>query len=539
MKRIRKIEFINHPILNNLKLDFCDNDGNPLDTIIFAGENGTGKTTILSEIHKITTDQFEHEVILEIENNGVVTTLHYFKEKFQDSFMQMVKVNGGKPHYKIDYSFRKEYRMSGLFSTVDINFVADQIRSVTTKDLDLPDEDFQSSTDLATNINQLLVDIQYLDDDLLAQTYKEYKSKGWDTNKIEVKNRMSRFLSAFTFMFDNLEFSHICNNNEDLEDKLFGKGYKDIIFKKNGKDVSIRDLSSGEKQIIYRGCFILKNIQLLNDAFICIDEPEISMHPVWQERILDYYKNMLIDENGVQTSQLFVATHSPFVIHNENRKNDKVIILNVDENKNISVSEEEKFYNCSSIEIVKQAFNTEKFKQLISSKPIVFLEGRTDEKYFNKAIETFRYKNLPFEFKWIGHLDEKGQEVNTGKDALNKAYHFLKAHNRDMKFVLLYDNDANKITSSENNIIIYSLPKYEDKVMNCGIENILITDSLNLNSFYEEKIKKHDYGEITTIKKFKKMEFCEYICSLPKNDLIQILENVKKEIDKLIEIISK
>ena len=246
-----------------------------------------------------------------------------------------------------------------------------------------------------------------------------------------------------------------------------------------------------------------------------------------------------IDENGVQTSQLFVATHSPFVIHNENRKNDKVIILNVDENKNISVSEEEKFYNCSSIETVKQAFNTEKFKQLISSKPIVFLEGRTDEKYFNKAIETFRYKNLPFEFKWIGHLDEKGQEVNTGKDALNKAYHFLKAHNRDMKFVLLYDNDANKITSSENNIIIYSLPKYEDKVMNCGIENILITDSLNLNSFYEEKIKKHDYGEITTIKKFKKMEFCEYICSLPENDLIQILENVKKEIDKLIEIISK
>ena len=539
MKRIKKIEFINHPILNNLKLDFCDSDGNAFDTIIFAGENGTGKTTILSEIHKITTDQFEHEVILEIENNGVATTLHYFKEKFQDSFMQMVKVNGGQPHYKIDYSFRNEYRMSGLFSTVDINFVADQIRSVTTKDLDVPDEDFQSSTDLATNINQLLVDIQYLDDDLLAQTYKEYKSKGWDTNKIEVKNRMSRFLSAFTFMFVNLEFSHICNNNEDLEDNPFGKGYKDIIFKKNGKDVSIRDLSSGEKQIIYRGCFILKNIQLLNDVFICIDEPEISMHPVCQERILDYYKNMLIDENGVQTSQLFVATHSPFVIHNENRKNDKVIILNADENKNICVSEEEKFYNCSSIETVKKAFNTEKFKQLISSKPIVFLEGRTDEKYFKKAVEVFKYKDLPFEFKWIGHIDEKGQEVNTGKDALNKAYHFLKAHNRDMKFVLLYDNDANKITSSENNIITYSLPKYEDKVMNCGIENILTIDSLNLAPFYDEKIKDGDYGEITVIKKFKKMEFCEHICSLQKNDLIQILENLKIEIDKLIEIISK
>ena len=47
MNKIRKITFNNHPILNNLCLDFCDSDGNAVDTVIIAGENGCGKSTIL------------------------------------------------------------------------------------------------------------------------------------------------------------------------------------------------------------------------------------------------------------------------------------------------------------------------------------------------------------------------------------------------------------------------------------------------------------------------------------------------------------
>ena len=40
MFKIRKVEFINHPILGNLTLDFCDARGHAVDTVIFAGENG-------------------------------------------------------------------------------------------------------------------------------------------------------------------------------------------------------------------------------------------------------------------------------------------------------------------------------------------------------------------------------------------------------------------------------------------------------------------------------------------------------------------
>lgn len=40
------------------------------------------------------------------------------------------------------------------------------------------------------------------------------------------------------------------------------------------------------------------------------------------------------------------------------------------------------------------------------------------------------------------------------------------------------------------------------------------------------------------IEEFDKMEFCNYICSLPKEQLKTIFANIKLEIDKVKEIFS-
>lgn len=47
--RLKSLRIINNPKLNDLYLDFTVN-GKVQDTIIFAGDNGCGKTTILDEI---------------------------------------------------------------------------------------------------------------------------------------------------------------------------------------------------------------------------------------------------------------------------------------------------------------------------------------------------------------------------------------------------------------------------------------------------------------------------------------------------------
>ena len=68
---------------------------------------------------------------------------------------------------------------------------------------------------------------------------------------------------------------------------------------------------------------------------------------IWK-KILDYYKSIFTNEAGIQTSQIFVVTHSPFIIHNPQRKNDKVIVLGRDKDGCISVKDKPEYYKCTS-----------------------------------------------------------------------------------------------------------------------------------------------------------------------------------------------
>jgi hypothetical protein len=379
----------------------------------------------------------------------------------------------------------------------------------------------RSDSNLPTKINQLLVDIQALDDAEIAKKLRENPTMAY--SNIDVDERMNRFKNAFSKIFDNLEYSGIDNRN----------GEKVVLFKKNDELIPIGSLSSGEKQIVYRGCFLLRDINALSGAFVFIDEPEISLHPLWQIKIMDYYRNIFSNNAGLQTSQMFVVTHSPFIIHNENRKNDKVIILARNNDGQIIVRNQPEFYKCSSVELVKEAFNIDFYKE---GQQTVYLEGRTDEKYFNKALEVFDY-TVPFSFKWVGYLKENGQEENTGKDALNKAYQFLVGRNLPEKNVCLFDCDTGRSHTMKNNVYIRTIPLFANsKNMKKGIENALILDDIDVSPFYSSREKKGDYGDTSVITEFEKMKFCDYLCSLSNEVLTKVFANLRDEIESLIEI---
>ena len=106
---------------------------------------------------------------------------------------------------------------------------------------------------------------------------------------------------------------------------------KKILFNKNGNYVSIDTLSTGEKQIVFRGSYLLRNSNQLNGAAIMVDEPELSVHPKWQKNILKYYKD-LFTQNNQQVAQIFMATHSEYVLEdalNNDHKNLTIIINDV------------------------------------------------------------------------------------------------------------------------------------------------------------------------------------------------------------------
>ena len=319
-----------------------------------------------------------------------------------------------------------------IFSDVEINFTPKQIQTVTAKNIDSVNiESVRSNSNLATEITQLLIDLQSIDALEFTEWAKLHKGLPIDETKIDTRTK--RFTNAFDFMFPSKRFKRI----ETLNNQ------KDIIFEENGNEMRIAELSSGEKQIVFRGSFLLKDKNSSKGAIVLIDEPEISLHPIWQLKILNFFKKLFSDGSEI-TSQIFVATHSPFIIHNANRHEDRVIILQKNTKGKISIADESEFFSWSTAKKVREAFNVTHI--LKPNQITVFVEGETDEIYFKKAIEIFKIDPTMIDFKWIGRINESGNVENTGDSALNQARIFFLS-NMDMlitKVVLLYDNDTNK-----------------------------------------------------------------------------------------------
>lgn len=527
MYRIKSIQFKDHPILKNLTVDFCDSQGEAVDTVIIAGENGTGKSTLINELYKVASHTANREMTVEITDGSKVVTLNYYLKHFPNrnpAYSLYVQDGHGMNTYSTSDEIKHRYPFSGVFSDVDINFHAKDISTVTSLTLDATNGSRRSSSDLPNTIKQLLIDVQALDDGDVARAAR--KNPTVKLSELSVSERIPRFTQAFNRMFSDLTYSHVENTG----------GHKSIVFEKCGKKVPIDALSSGEKQIVYRGCFLLRDVSATNGAFVFIDEPEISLHPNWQMKIMDYYKGIFTGEDGVQTSQIFAVTHSPFVIHNESRRNDKVIVLSRNEDGEIVVIDKPEYFKCNSVEVVRDAFAIHNFT---ADKPTVYLEGRTDEMYFNKALEVYGI-SVPYQFKWVGYIDAKGEEANTGKDALNKAVSFLAGRKLPVRSVCLYDCDTNKPKKEVNNVITMSLPKCgNDKGISIGIENALIFGDIDVEPYKHQRVEVDGYGIEKRIPDFQKMECCKHICSLDAERLKMVFANLKMIIEDLVQLFSE
>ena len=246
MYKIRKVKFENHPILKNLELNFCDLKGKAIDTIIFAGANGTGKSTILNELYNIASHKVKipMEVEFEKEDNKIFKFIYFFKNISGQKII-LCRDSKGKEYVEGSSEFKSNYSFNGIFSDVDINFNAENLKNVTSLGLDISKNSYRSTNDLPTKINQLLIDVQALDDADIAMAVKSNKDLSYKDIKIE--ERMNRFIKSFNTMFDDLSYDHIENVD----------GHKEIIFKKYNSNMPINNLSSGEKQVIYRGAFLL------------------------------------------------------------------------------------------------------------------------------------------------------------------------------------------------------------------------------------------------------------------------------------------
>ena len=328
---IRKIKWNNHDILGNLELDFTKPDGSIYNTIVLAGENGTGKTTILETLSTFlnlgSIEAFEY---IKYVVDGVPYTISqranvnpelgfHVRKNESDGTTQTIRTNRNNSPQLIDSDLSDLRHYGFSYSKARSGFNTQKVKSTTTQQLDSEKYENDSKDDF-TSVKQLIVDIDTQDNSEWMRITKAGMQTPFTTFK--QTSKMYRFEKAFNEFFGAVKFKGVDNTNpEEIK----------ILFEKHGKEISVDSLSTGEKQIVFRGAHLLKNINSMSGGIALIDEPELSMHPKWQQKVLKYYRS-LFNKNGSQDAQIIIATHSEYVLRSalEDRDNILIIVLSDD-----------------------------------------------------------------------------------------------------------------------------------------------------------------------------------------------------------------
>lgn len=83
-----------------------------------------------------------------------------------------------------------------------------------------------------------------------------------------------------------------------------------FVSTKNGKDIPLKSLSSGEQHILVLYYELLFKIE--KGTLLLMDEPEISLHIAWQKKIINDLEEIL----KLNPMEVIITTHSPAVIGN-------------------------------------------------------------------------------------------------------------------------------------------------------------------------------------------------------------------------------
>ncbi|EXB16893.1 AAA ATPase domain protein [Acinetobacter baumannii 1419130] len=146
-----------------------------------------------------------------------------------------------------------------------------------------------------------------------------------------------------------------------------------VSFSKDKKIFNYTDLSSGELAVL--SLVLGLTATITDNSLICIDEPEINLHPQWQEKIIELIE--LVSEN-YYGCHFFIATHSPQLISGISEKNSFILDLT-----NNSLKTIESFKNRSSDFQLSEVFNFPgKNNEYLIRKLIILLNKLNNEEDF-------------------------------------------------------------------------------------------------------------------------------------------------------------
>ena len=295
--KIKNLYIENEKRLKNLNINFEN------DVVVLAGVNGTGKTTVLEVIYdyfeNFQNDKNKINIELDLEEENYINQNNISKETYLNNL--------------IKDSIKKEKTPKVIYVPAEINF-----QKVKFNLLALYKKRFLNKID-----SYIIADIPfYIQMRIINTANKESEKK--------LGNVRDEIIAEINGIFDIL----------DMDTRLIGMSTETteilpIFTNLSGDKFDINELSSGEKQLFLRTLAI----RMLNpeNSIILIDEPELSLHPKWQQRIVDVYRK--IGKNN----QIIIATHSPHILGSVRKEN--IMLLDKDDEGKIVVRTGDELYD--------------------------------------------------------------------------------------------------------------------------------------------------------------------------------------------------
>ena len=323
--KIKNLYIENKKRLKNLSISF-ENNSEILDTVVLTGINGTGKTTVLEAIYDYFEDfknyknkmdiklDLEEEIIREksgLSQEMYLTYLTNFVYR-QKKYRSLIKTGEHVGNLTVE-SIIKNKIPRIIYLPAEINF-----RNVKFDFLPMYKLGFLNIIN-STAISDIP---HYIQMRIINAANKESEKK--------LGNVRDEVIAEINGIFDIL----------DMDTRLIGMSTETteilpIFTNSSGDEFDINELSSGEKQLFLRTLAI----KMLNpeNSIILIDEPELSLHPKWQQRIVDVYRK--IGKNN----QIIIATHSPHILGSVRKEN--IMLLDKDSDGKIVVRTGDELYD--------------------------------------------------------------------------------------------------------------------------------------------------------------------------------------------------
>lgn len=357
--KIRSLSIKNHKQLKNFKIDFINEMGEALPIIVLAGKNGTSKTTIMEWIYR---DNFLHigafyennESYIEFERNEKSEILNNEAKKrskeINDYLDEMAKRNGVAGI---------QYENNGLFlDNLEKHVIYLPARTPNNEEIQSLDKLILEYIDYFIYEKNLTAAVGYEN----LQNDIDEIFEGFDLSfqfkKINYKEKIALF-EPYTCVKDDIEYS-------------------------------ISSLSTGEKTLLYK----ILNLYLnqAKDKIIFIDEPELSLHPHWQNRVLQVYEKFA----KINNNQIIIATHSPHIIASAKSEYLRILYKN-DENINV-LKDYTKSYGLEFQKILVDIMEMKEIRTPEIEKEITYIKSNIYENTF--------LNNKEFENKW-NELEKK------------------------------------------------------------------------------------------------------------------------------------